>query len=153
VDPADLARPRRWDTRELRNFMLVVGPVSSIFDFATFWLMRHVFHAGEALFHTGWFVESLATQVLVIFVIRTAGRPWRSRPSGTLVATSLGVVAVAIGLPWTGLGARLGLVPLPGAFFVALLAMIVLYLAAVEVVKRAYTRRAMSPRVGRPGPA
>jgi Mg2+-importing ATPase len=146
VDPAELARPRRWDTKELRNFMLVVGPVSSVFDFATFWLMRSVFHAGEALFHTGWFVESLATQVLIIFVIRTAGNPFRSRPSGALVATSLGVVALAIVLPWTGLGARIGLVPLPPAFFGALGVMVVLYFAAVEVVKRAYARWVGRPR-------
>ena len=138
VDPAELARPRRWDTAEIRNFMLVVGPVSSLFDFATFWVMLHVFRAHEALFHTGWFVESLATQVLVIFVIRTAGNPFRSRPSGVLVAAALGAVAVAVALPWTPLGAKLGLVPLPMAFFGILAAMVVVYLAAVEAVKRAY---------------
>ncbi len=138
VDPAELARPRRWSTPEIRNFMLVVGPVSSLFDFATFWVMRHLFHAGQELFHTGWFVESLATQILVVFVIRTAGNPFRSRPSLVLVASSLVLVGVAVGLPWTPLGAHLGLVPLPAAFFGVLAGMVVVYLAAVEVVKRGY---------------
>jgi len=138
VDPAELARPRRWDTGEIRNFMLVVGPVSSLFDFATFWVMRSVFHASEALFHTGWFVESLATQILVVFVIRTAGNPFRSRPSLVLVASSLTLVGASIALPWTPLGARLGLTPLPAAFFGVLAAMVVVYLAAVEGVKRGY---------------
>jgi len=138
VDPAELVRPRRWNTAEIRNFMLVVGPVSSLFDFGTFWVMLHVFHARAALFHTGWFVESLATQVLVIFVIRTSGNPFRSRPSGVLVATALAAVGLAVALPWTALGARLGLVPLPPSFFGILAAMVVVYLAAVEVVKRGY---------------
>jgi Mg2+-importing ATPase len=145
VDPAELVRPRRWNTAEIRNFMLVVGPVSSLFDFGTFWVMRHVFHAREALFHTGWFVESLATQVLVIFVIRTSGNPFRSRPSGVLVATALAAVGVAVALPWTPLGARLGLVPLPPGFFGILAAMVVVYLIAVEVVKRVYFARTVKP--------
>jgi Mg2+-importing ATPase len=138
VDPAELAHPRRWDTAEIRNFMLFVGPVSSLFDFATFWVMLRVFHAREALFHSGWFVESLATQVLVIFVIRTAGNPFRARPSGVLVLTTLAAVAAAVALPWTPLGARLGLVPLPAAFFAILAGMVLVYLVAVEAVKRLY---------------
>ena len=95
VDREYLERPRHWNMSSIRNFMIAVGLVSSIFDFLTFYVMRHVFHAGEQLFHTGWFVESLATQVLVIFVIRTQGNPFRSRPSSVLAATSLVVVAVA----------------------------------------------------------
>ncbi len=74
VDQEWLERPRHWDMKAIRNFMLVVGSISSIFDFVTFYVMLHVFHAGERMFHTGWFVESLATQVLVIFVIRTRGK-------------------------------------------------------------------------------
>ena len=119
VDAVELRRPRRWDIRFIRSFMLSVGPVSSIFDFLTFYLMLQVFHAGEALFHTGWFVESLATQVLVIFVIRTRGNPFRSRPSTLLTATSLSAVMLAGLLPFTALGTRLGFVPLPWGFFLA----------------------------------
>jgi Mg2+-importing ATPase len=135
VDRQYLARPRHWDVASIRNFMIVIGLVSSIFDFLTFYVMRQVFHAGEHLFHTGWFVESLATQVLVIFVIRTRGNPFRSRPSSILTVTSLAVVAIATGLPFTPLGARLGFAPLPGLFFVILAAMVVAYLVLVQLVK------------------
>ena len=141
VDAAELRRPRHWDIRFIRSFMLSVGPVSSIFDFLTFYLMLRVFHAGEALFHTGWFVESLATQVLVIFVIRTRGNPFKSRPSTLLTVTSLSAVVVATLLPFTALGARLGFVPLPWGFFLALSAMVAAYLVGVEVVKRWFFRR------------
>jgi P-type Mg2+ transporter len=120
--------------------MIVVGLVSSIFDFLTFYVMRHVFRAGERLFHTGWFVESLATQVLVIFVIRTRGNPFRSKPSSILTATSLVVVAAATALPFTPLGARLGFVPAPGLFFLILAGMVVAYLAMVQVVKMSFYR-------------
>ena len=81
--------------------MLIIGPVSSVFDFLTFYIMLAVFHAGEALFHTGWFIESMATQVLVIFIIRTRKNPFRSRPNPWLIACSLTVVAVAVLLPFT----------------------------------------------------
>ena len=141
VDPDSLERPRHWNMSYIRNFMLVVGPVSSIFDFLTFYVMRHVFHAGERLFHTGWFVESLATQVLVIFVIRTRGNPFRSRPSSILTATSLAVVAAATALPYTPLGARLGFAPVPGLFFLILAGMVVAYLVMVQVVKTWFYRR------------
>jgi Mg2+-importing ATPase len=141
VDREFLERPRHWDVASVRNFMLVVGPVSSIFDFLTFYVMRHVFHAGERLFHTGWFIESLATQVLVIFVIRTRGNPFRSRPSSILTATSLAVVVAATVLPYTPLGARLGFVPAPGLFFLILAGMVVAYLVMVQVVKTWFYRR------------
>jgi len=121
--------------------MLVIGPVSSLFDFLTFAVMLQIFHAGEALFHTGWFVESLATQVLVIFVIRTRGNPLRSAPGASLAATSLAVVAIAALLPYTPLGARLGFVPVPGLFFVILAGMVVTYLTLVQVVKARFYRR------------
>ncbi len=80
VDDAYLRRPQRWDMRVIRDFMLFIGPISSVFDFLTFYVLLRYFHASERLFHTGWFVESLATQTLVLFVIRTMGNPFRSRP-------------------------------------------------------------------------
>ena len=141
VDEEYLSRPREWDMTFVRNFMLAVGPVSSLFDFLTFYLMLEVFRAGEALFHTGWFVESIATQVLVIFVIRTRFNPLASRPHPWLAATSLGVVAAAVALPFTPAGAALGLVPLPGGFFAILAALVIVYLLAVEAVKRLFYRR------------
>jgi Mg2+-importing ATPase len=98
VDAEELRAPHAWDMQFIRNFMLVLGPVSSIFDFITFYVMQTVLRANEALFQTGWFIESLATQVLVIFVIRTRGNPIKSRPHPWLVASSLAVVALAAAL-------------------------------------------------------
>ena len=141
VDDEYVERPQHWDMRFIRNFMLAVGPVSSLFDFLTFFVMLRVFRAGEGLFQTGWFIESMATQVLVIFIIRTRGLPWRSRPSRLLTLTSLGVVAAAIALPLTPLGSRLGFVRPPLTFFLILAAMVATYLLGVEVVKRWFYRR------------
>jgi Mg2+-importing ATPase len=140
VDADYLSRPRHWNMNFIRNFMMVVGPVSSLFDFLTFFVLLRVLHADEALFHTGWFVESLATQVLVIFIIRTRGNPWHSRPSLVLMVTSLTVVVVAVLLPITPLGVHLGFVPPPLGFFPILAAMVVVYLVTVEAVKRWFYR-------------
>ena len=141
VDDELLAQPPHWDIKFIRNFMLVLGSVSSIFDFLTFGLLLWVFKATETLFQTGWFVESLATQVLVIFVIRTNSNPLRSRPNPVLAATSLAIVAVGIGLPYTAMGGWFGFVPLPLAFLAALCAMVVCYLVLAEGVKRWFYRR------------
>ena len=103
VDPELVAQPTRWDLGFIRKFMLFFGPISSLFDFATFGIMLWVFHAGPALFQTGWFVESLATQTLVIFVIRTRRVPFfRSRPSVPLALAAVGIVAIGAVLPYTG---------------------------------------------------
>jgi Mg2+-importing ATPase len=141
VDKAYLSHPRHWDTRFIRNFMLVVGPVSSVFDFLMFFILLKVLGAGEALFHTGWFVESIATQVLVIFVIRTRGSAFRSRPNTALTLTSLAVVAAAVMLPFTPVAPTLGFVAPPPLFFAILPAMVLCYLVAVEFVKRYFYRR------------
>jgi Mg2+-importing ATPase len=141
VDDELLAQPRHWDIKFIRDFMLVLGSVSSIFDFLTFGLLLWVFNATETLFQTGWFMESLATQVLVIFVIRTRGSPLRSRPNPFLAGTSLAVAAVGILLPYTAIGRWFGFVPLPLTFLAALGAMVVCYLVLAEVVKRWFYRR------------
>ena len=140
VDSAYLSHPRHWDTTFIRNFMWVVGPVSSVFDFLTFFILLKVFGAGEELFHTGWFIESIATQVLVIFVIRTRCSPFESRPNIALAATSLAVVLAAAALPYTPFAAHLGFVAPPPMFFLILLAMLLCYLSAVEFVKRYFYR-------------
>jgi len=140
VDEEMVAAPHHWDIRFVRNFMLALGPVSSIFDFLTFGILLLVFHAGETLFQTGWFLESLATQVLVIFVIRTRRNPLLSRPSPLLAATSLAVVAIGSLMPYTALGRWFGFVPLPPAFLLALGAMVVCYLLLAEGVKRWFYR-------------
>src|SRR5258708_36897729 len=103
--------------------------------------MLGVFAAPEPLFHTGWFVESLAPQTLVLFIIRTAGNPLRSRPSRPLTITTLLIVCVGIILPFTPLADALGFAPLPGLYFLFLAAMSITYLLLVEVVKRWLMRR------------
>ena len=141
VDESYMIKPRRWDIKLIRDFMIYIGPVSSIFDFLTFFIMLQVFHASAPLFHTGWFVESLATQTLVLFVIRTVGNPLRSRPSLPLTITVLLIVAFGMLLPFTPLAAALGFTPLPTLYFLFLAGMIITYLVLVEVVKRWLMRR------------
>ncbi len=141
VDAEDLARPRRWDMRFVRDFMVAVGPISSVFDLITFGLLIALLHADEALFHTGWFVESIATQVLVIFVIRTRRNPLRSRPQRWLALTSIAVVALAVLLPFSPVAGTLGFVPLPGEFFALLAVLVAIYLVLVELGKQAFYRR------------
>jgi P-type Mg2+ transporter len=142
VDPSYVRKPRRWDITLIRRFMLWLGPVSSAFDFLTFAVLLHVFHADAALFHTGWFVESLATQTLVLFVIRTGGNPLRSQPSRPLVVTVLAVVMAGVLLPYTSVAASFGFVPLPSEYLVFVVAATASYLALVEVVKRSLLKRA-----------
>jgi len=141
VDASYIKKPQHWDISLLRHFMLFIGPISSIFDFLTFFLLLRVFQAGDVLFHTGWFVESLATQTLVLFIIRTAGNPLRSRPSRPLAITTLAIVAIGILLPYTPLAGPLGFKPLPPLYFLFLAAMTAIYLLLVELVKRRLMRR------------
>jgi P-type Mg2+ transporter len=141
VDRTWQRKPRRWDVAFIRRYMLTIGPISSVFDLITFAVMLAVFHANEPLFRTGWFVESLATQTLVIFVIRTAAPPWTVPPGRGLtlgVAASLGVGVL---LPFTPLATWLGFVPLPPLFFAFLVVMTVAYLVAVELAKRRFYRK------------
>jgi Mg2+-importing ATPase len=140
VDEEYLVQPRHWDMKLIRNFMLTVGPVSSVFDFLTFYIMLRVFHAGEALFHTGWFIESMATQVLVIFVIRTRKNPWKSRPNRWLAIGCFVIVATAVLLPLTPFAGYLGFVAPPPSFFLLLAAMVLVYLFSVEGVKHLFYR-------------
>jgi Mg2+-importing ATPase len=141
VDDEFVARPHRWDMQFLRRFMTVIGPVSSVFDFLTFYVLYVMLRADQAAFQTGWFIESLATQVLVIFVIRTRRSPLRSRPSMALTLTAGLTVMAAMLLPFTPLGAPLGFVHPPGRFFALLPVMVVAYLGAVEIVKRRFYAR------------
>jgi P-type Mg2+ transporter len=121
--------------------MIFFGPIGSVFDFITFGVMLWVFHGGPALFHTGWLVESLATQTLVIFIIRTRRIPFfRSRPSMPLLLAAIAVVALGAVLPFTPLANLLGFRPLPGLFFFALTLMVISYLALIELGKRWFYR-------------
>jgi len=136
VDSEQLRRPSHWDIGFIRRFMLLFGLISSLFDFVTFAVMLGVFQAGPDLFRTGWFVESLATQTLVIFAVRTRRVPFlRSRPSWQLTTAALGIVAVGFVIPMTPLAGPLGFTPLPIGFFLVLLAMVPVYLVLIELGK------------------
>jgi P-type Mg2+ transporter len=141
VDDSYLRRPQRWAMRVIRDFMVFIGPISSIFDFLTFYILLRYFRASERLFHTGWFLESLATQTLVLFVIRTMSNPFHSRPSRSLVVTTLLIVGVGVMLPVTPLATLLGFTNLPASYFAFLIPATLTYLVLVDVAKRHLARR------------
>ncbi|MCX4093577.1 magnesium-translocating P-type ATPase [Nocardia sp. alder85J] len=153
VDEEQLRRPSHWDIAFIRRFMIFFGPLSSVFDFVTFAVMLAVFHATAPEFRSGWFVESLATQTLVIFAIRTRRVPFfRSHPSIPLTLAALAVVVLGAALPATALAHTLGFSPLPAGFFAALTAMVVGYLILVEIGKRIFYRTTTTtPPPHRPG--
>ncbi len=152
VDPEALARPAAWDMKFIRNFMAVFGPVSSIFDFLTFWIMLDLLHAGHAEFRSGWFVESIATQTLVVYVIRTRRIPFvKSRPSRPMLLVPTAAALAGAILPYTGLAHLLGFTPLPATFFLLLLGLVVIYLLLVELAKTRFYR-APHARTPRPAP-
>ena len=136
VDGEALRRPVRWNIKFIERFMLVLGPISSLFDFLTFFALLWLFGAGEPMFQTGWFIESLATQSLVIFVIRTRGPPWRSWPHPLLTCLTLGAVLVGLLIPLTPLGSLIGFVEPPAGFYLFLVGAVAVYLLLVELVKR-----------------
>ena len=157
VDEEYIERPKRWDISFIRNFMIVEGPLSSIFDYATFFTMYFVFGIPvtaaasgvplatiyqQHMFQTAWFVESLITQTLVVFVIRTRVSPfWKSKPGKYLVLSSLSVVAAALIIPYTPLGELFHFVPPPPLFYAFLLLFVVVYLFLAEVVKKWFYKR------------
>ena len=136
VDPLLTASPRRWDIGFVRAAMLVLGPISSLIDFLTFAVLLALFHADERLFHSGWFVESLVTQCLVVFVIRTARAPWRARPSWILTLNVLAIVGIGLALPFSPFADVLGFVQLPPSYLLFLAVAVTSYLALVELAKR-----------------
>ncbi|HEX8968673.1 MAG TPA: magnesium-translocating P-type ATPase [Chloroflexota bacterium] len=138
VDASYTARPRRWDMRMVQRFMFGLGPISSVYDFLTYGVMLWVFHAGPELFRAGWFIESLATQTLVIFVIRTAGNPFKSRPSTALLGTVCGSVLAGFVIVVSPIGGAIGFSALPPVFFGVLLLMIATYLGLVQLFKRRF---------------
>ncbi len=142
VDREYLRSPRPWNVRSIRNFMLWIGPISSLFDFVTFGVLLFVFHASATLFHTGWFVESLCTQTLAIHVIRTGKIPFvESRPSRFLVLTSILITAVGVLLPFSPLAKPFGFVAPPPMYFVALVLIVAAYLLLLQMVKTRFVRK------------
>ena len=136
VEADDLATPHAWNMKAVLRYTLVMGPLSSVFDLATFALLLWVFQAGPETFRTAWFVESMATQILVIFVIRTSGRPWTLPAHPALAATSLIALALALALPFSPVGPLLGFGPLPGSLALAIALLVLAYLASAELLKR-----------------
>ncbi len=144
VDDEYVALPRKWDIGNIFKFMIFIGPISSIFDYATYGMMLFVFDAwnNPPLFQTGWFVESLLTQTLIIHIIRTARIPFiESHASPALITTSIIICAIGVALPFTWAGAALGFVPLPGAYWPLVAAMLLTYATLTHFVKVWFTRR------------
>ncbi|MFI4982527.1 MAG: cation transporting ATPase C-terminal domain-containing protein, partial [Nevskiales bacterium] len=146
VDAEYLAKPRRWEIRHIAQFMLFIGPISSIFDYATYFTMYYVFHAqtvaAASLFQTGWFVESLLSQTLIIHIIRTQRIPFvESRASAALIATSLIICVVGLWLPYSPFAADLGFRPLPALYWPIVAAMLVVYLSMTHWIKVWLQRR------------
>jgi P-type Mg2+ transporter len=140
VDASYLSQPRKWDMRLIQRFMFGLGPISSLYDLFTFGVLLGVFQVGPEMFRAGWFIESLATQTLVIFVIRTAGNPFRSRPSRALVLSVLGSVLAGLAVVVGPFGRDLGFDALPPAYFLALALLVVTYLGLVQLFKRRFYR-------------
>jgi P-type Mg2+ transporter len=141
VDQAYVEKPKRLSVKFIRSYTLVFGLISSIFDLVTFAVLLFVFNASPQQFQSSWFIEGLATQVLIIFVIRTRQTPfWRSRPSRLLTFSSLTVVVAGFILPYTPIGTLFKFVAPPFEFYLALVGIIAAYLALVEVVKYFFYR-------------
>ena len=136
VDDEYLRKPHRWNIRLLRKFMIRIGLVSSLFDFITFGVLLMLFRSTPPAFRTGWFIESLMTQTLVLFVIRTTGNPFRSRPSPLLAATVCTTVVVGLAIPFMPFAGVLGFVTPPASFVLFVVLVTATYLFAVELTKR-----------------
>ena len=148
VDPEQIAKPRPWDIGSIAKFILFIGPCSSIFDYTTFLMMLYVFNAWAVekapLFQTGWFVESLLTQTLIVHVIRTRRIPFlQSRASGPLIAMTAVIMSIGVMLPITPLGTYLGFTPLPPLYWLLLVLTLLAYMLLTQAVKTWLIRRGM----------
>jgi len=139
VDEDELLRPAHWDLKFIRKYMIVFGSISSIFDFLTFYLLYYVYHLTEHQFQTGWFIESIATQILVIYVIRTKKIPFlQSRPSRALFITTFAAVVISWTVQFTPLGVMMQLERLPLNIMMIIASYVFVYLFLVEFVKRIF---------------
>jgi Mg2+-importing ATPase len=146
VRPQATARPQVWDMHALIRFAAVMGPVSSLFDFLTFGALLFLFNATAAEFQTAWFLESMATQILVIFLIRTNGRPWHDRPHPGLMASTLSTLIVAMVLPFTPVGTWFGFQVPTAPMLAAIAAIVIVYLGVVEWLKPGVVAHRRRPR-------
>jgi Mg2+-importing ATPase len=142
VDPEQLDSPRTWNIRFVRDFMIVFGLISTAFDVLTFATLRLGFSAGESLFQSGWFVESVATELAVMFVLRTRRPFFRSAPSRLLVLSSIALAVVTLAIPYSPVAGPLGLVPIPATLLGALVGVTVLYVIVTDLAKNRFYRGA-----------
>jgi Mg2+-importing ATPase len=139
VDPELVNRPRRWDIGFIGRFMVVFGLVSAVFDFVTFGVLRVGFQATPELFRTGWFVESLLTELVIALVVRTRRPFFQSRPGKVLMVSTIGLIVVTFAIPYLPFAGVFGFVPLPGMLVAAISGITVLYVLATEVTKRRWS--------------
>jgi P-type Mg2+ transporter len=148
VDPELIESPQRWDMRFIGRFMVEFGAVSSVFDFLTFGVLLVVFRAGPDLFRTGWFVESLLTELVIAMVVRTRRPFFRSQPGSVLLWSTAGLIALTIAIPYVPFIGVFGFVPLPGLLLLTVAAITLLYVAATEIVKsRFHSRASVRPSI------
>jgi len=148
VDEDNLLKPNQWDIKFIQRFMLVFGPISSVFDYLTFGVLLNIFHANQAFFHTGWFLESIATQTFVVFVIRTKMVPFfKSKISWQLALLIFTIVGVAILITFSEIGRSFGFIALPMAFFIYLIIAVTSYLVMLEIIKYLFYKSITKPAV------
>jgi Mg2+-importing ATPase len=136
VDPEWVTKPRRWNTRFIRNYMVLFGLVSSIFDFLTFGVLLYVFRASPVEFRTGWFIESLLTELIIALVVRTRHLFFRSRPGTLLLVSSLIVAGITLTIPYLPVSSWFGFVPLPASLMLAMIVLTALYVVVTEITKK-----------------
>jgi Mg2+-importing ATPase len=141
VDPEMTGEPRRWNTRFIRNYMVLFGMVSSIFDFLTFGILLFLFRASPEEFRTGWFIESLITELVIALVVRTRHVFFRSRPGKLLLASILVFIGIAVVLPYLPFISVFGFIPLPLPLMLTMLGLTALYILATEITKKYFYSR------------
>ena len=141
VDPETVVRPRRWNTRFIRNYMVLFGLVSSIFDFLTFGVLLFLFRASPAEFRTGWFIESLLTELVIALVVRTRGLFFRSRPGTLLLTSTFIIIAMTLVLPYLPLNFLFGFIPLPAPLMLTMIGLTLLYVLLTEIAKKYFYSR------------
>ena len=135
VDEDQLMQPQRWNISQLKNFMIVFGLHSSVFDYLTFYALYKLFKADEVMFHTGWFIESILTELLILFVVRTHKSLLKSVPGKLLIALSLLAFVITAALPFTPFATQLGFVVPPFKLVVIITGILILYVITADIIK------------------
>ncbi len=146
VDPEWVARPHRWDNRFISRYMVLFGLVSSLFDFLTFGVLLLLFSTPESEFRTGWFIESLLTELVIALVVRTRRLCYRSRPGNLLLWSTVTVILITLTLPYLPFGSLLGFVPIPATLLIVLIALTLLYVCVVEIAKKWFYSQLVNSR-------